>query len=570
MPARPPFFYHIFMKRICLLVAVLLAAVSVQARFPFSFRKAEIKTDYSQTVWDQIMQDQSRLDIRRGMGEMSRARYQQAANSFAKAVIKNAKDPMGYLLLGASLYWAGKVEDAISEYKEALRLDPDNAMAHQLLGIAAGWKGDVAGAQDYFLTANRLDPDKADTHMNLGSTYAVLQNREKALEHFRRAVELAPREPLYHYQLGTLYEALGRDEQAEASFKKAVHLFSAYEDAQLSLGALYEKMKRPEQALKFYKKAVKTKPGDYVARLRYAFLLLRQGQEAQARSLLEEAFSITKFKAEGLALNAVYRATGTTPQAFEKQIEQFTENLSQVSAAKPVEIEVALSYEPLPQNPPPADGNTTSFERAYQQFRMKGPDVLPGTGEARAFKRIFTLPAASAQDRASQIDAFAASIRQAVSQAPQGQQVNLSLQGRTADYAAPGALTQNRTAPPKAVYDPRIVGNDMGLWVMGRTWLKFVQEAEEDLHEYNCPSSNTCELLKGLAALAKGDSTQAAKWFEQAATVNAADALARLGEGTAAVMADEDDKARAFYRQALELDPRNKTAKRNLKILAEE
>jgi len=70
--------------------------------------------------------------------------------------------------------------------------------------------------------------------------------------------------------------------------------------------------------------------------------------------------------------------------------------------------------------------------------------------------------------------------------------------------------------------------------------------------------------------LAKGDSTQAAKWFEQAATVNAADALARLGEGTAAVMADEDDKARAFYRQALELDPRNKTAKRNLKILAEE
>ena len=136
------------------------------AFFPFSFGKQELKTDYSQTVWDQIMRDQARTDIRRGMGEMAQARYQEASNSFAKAIVKNTKDPLGYLLLGASLYWAGKVDDAISEYKEALRHDPHNPMAYQLLGIAAGWKGDVPLAQDYFLKANRLDPNKADTQMN--------------------------------------------------------------------------------------------------------------------------------------------------------------------------------------------------------------------------------------------------------------------------------------------------------------------------------------------------------------------------------------------------------------------
>ena len=192
-------------------LSAVLLATAAQARFPFSFSKPTIKTDYSQTVWDQIMQDQAVSDMRRGMSEMSRAQYQEASNSFAKAVVKNAKDPMGYLLLGASLYWAGKVDDAISEYKEALHLDPNNPMAYQLLGIAAGWKGDIATAQAYFLTANKLDPNKADTHMNLGSTYAVQNKLEDALEHFRRSTELAPREPLYHYQLGTLYEALGRD-----------------------------------------------------------------------------------------------------------------------------------------------------------------------------------------------------------------------------------------------------------------------------------------------------------------------------------------------------------------------
>ena len=175
---------------------VCVLTCSAHARFPFSLSKPTIRTDYSQTVWDQIMLEQAVSDMRRGMSEMSQARYQDASNSFAKAVIKNTKDPMGYLLLGASLYWAGKVDDAISEYKEALRLDPNNAMAHQLLGIAAGWKGDISTAQDYFLTANKLDPNKADTHMNLGSTYAVQNKLEKALEHFRSASELAPREPL--------------------------------------------------------------------------------------------------------------------------------------------------------------------------------------------------------------------------------------------------------------------------------------------------------------------------------------------------------------------------------------
>ena len=166
-----------------LLCAVLVIAGPVPARafFPFSFRKQELKTDYSQTVWDQIMRDQSASDMRRGMGEMAQARYREASNSFAKAVVKNAKDPMAHLLFGASLYWEGKVDEAITEYNEALRLAPNTAMAYQLLGIAYGWKGDVAQAQEYFLTANKLDPGKADTHMNLGSTYAVQNHLDKAL-----------------------------------------------------------------------------------------------------------------------------------------------------------------------------------------------------------------------------------------------------------------------------------------------------------------------------------------------------------------------------------------------------
>ncbi len=543
----------------------MVCSVPGWAGFPFSFRKAEIKTDYSQTVWDRMMLEQSRLDIRRGMGEMSRANYQAASNSFAKAVIKNSKDPLPYLLLGASLYWAGKVDDAVSEYQEALRYDPDNPLAYQLLGIASGWKGNVQEAKDYFLRANRLDDNKADTHMNLGSTYAVEHNWEKSLEHFRRAVELAPREPLYHYQLGTLYEALGRDTLAEESFKKALHYFNNYEDAMLSLGALYEKLNRPQEALKYYKRAVKTKPGNFVARLRYAFLLLRQGQTVLARVVLEQAFSITRFKEDGLALNAVYRASGSTAQAFAQEINRFQESLSRVPAAKPVNIEVTLELTPPSV---PVQTGASTFEKAYEQLRGENPLSTAAQPQSQTLLRQFTLAASSEEERTRQIGELIQSLYTAVTQTEGKYNVSLSLQGRTLDYNSPSALTQNRNAPPKAVYDPRIVGNDMGLWVMGRTWLTFVEEAEEELREYKaCSPGNMCDLLKGLAALARGNAAAATQAFSNAARSHTTDPLAQLGLGTAAVIAGQDDTAVGAYRRALELDPKNKVAAKNLKIL---
>ena len=182
---------------------------------------------------------------------------------------------------------------------------------------------------------------------------------------------------------------------------------------------------------------------------------------------------------------------------------------------------------------------------------------------------MFTLPAGDREARSEQVENFTQGIRQAVLQGEGKYQVNLSLQGRTPDYASPSALTQHNSTAPKAVYDPRIVGNDMGLWVMGRTWLKFVEEVQEELAEFlpDCPKGNTCQLLEGLASLARGDGNGARLSFEAAASVSSDTALPFLGLGTAFVVSGEDALAVASYQKALQAEPTNKTAKRNLKIL---
>lgn len=549
-------------KNIALLLLLTLA-VPAWAFFPFSVGKQELKTDYSQTVWERIMLEQSVTDMRRGMGEMSATRYQAAANSFAKAVIKNPQDPLPHLLYGASLYWSGRVDSAMSEYREALRLSAQNPMAYQLLGIAWGWKGDLNQAQENFLRAAALAPDKADTQMNLGSTYAAQKQLEKALDHYRRAVELAPREPLYHYQLGALYDLMGRDAQAEASYKKALHYFSSYEDAQLALAALYEKRDNTDAALKYYKKAVKTKPGDFVARLRYAYLLMKLGSVAEARKVLDGAFSIAAFNADGLALNAVYRAGGRSALDFEKQINRFEQALLQVPASKDVTVEVALDYEPAAK---PADSaGKSKFAEAYESMRASGT----AAGEtAFSLKRSFILAGGDEQAREEQVQALKAELSRAVSAAQEKYDVSMTLQGRTMDYASASALTQDRSAPPKAVYDPRIVGNDMGLWLIGKTWMKYVDEIEAELSEQTQENAAAEWLmLHGLAALLGGNASGAQAAFDAARERAQTDPLPLLGLGTAAVIAGDDSQALAQYRRALTLAPDNKTAKRNIAIL---
>ncbi len=549
-----------------LLFCLLFAAPSAQAFFPFSIGKKEIKTDYSQTVWDRIMLDQSVSDMRRGMNEMSAARYQAAANSFAKAIIKNPQDALPHLLYGASLYWAGRVDAAMTEYREGLRLDPQNAMAYQLLGIAWGWKGDLNQAQTHFLQANQINPYKADTHMNLGSTYAAQKKYEPALDHYRQAVELAPRAPLYQYQLGTLYDLMGRDTQAEAAYKKALRFFSGYEDAQLALAALYEKRENYSAALKYYKKAVKTKPGDFVARLRYAYLLLRQDQTALAREVLEGAFSIAPFKEGGLALNAVYRASGRSLERFQEQIEKFKDNLLKVPAGKDIQVEVALEYEPAAAAAP---SGKSRFSEAYETLRSSSAAGAAGTSSL-SFKRNFVLNATDTEARSRQVQELVAELDRAVSAASDRYDVSMTLQGRTLDYASPAALGQNRTTAPKAVYDPRIVGNDMGLWLMGKTWARYVQEIQTDLEELvRQRPLNEYLILQGLAALLAGEAGAAQAAFSAAQARNPQDILPGLGLGTAAVIAGDDAQAAAQYRAVLQLSPENKTARRNLKILEE-
>ena len=77
-----------------------------------------------------------------------------------------------------------------SEYLGAIV--PDTADAHNLIGIARASRGAMDDAISQFREALRLEPDSAVTHWHLGAALAATGARQEALEHLRRSVELDP------------------------------------------------------------------------------------------------------------------------------------------------------------------------------------------------------------------------------------------------------------------------------------------------------------------------------------------------------------------------------------------
>lgn len=561
--------------------------------FGVNGNKANFNGDYP-TYWDSLMKEQSKENLRQGLGDLAAARYKEAAQIFAKAVVKNPKEPYTHIFLGISLYWQGQVQAAIAEYKAALKLDSKNPEAHQLLGIAYAWQGKIEEALKSFQTALKYAPNRPDTHMNLGSTYAALGKYEDALYHFRTSTDLDKRNPLYFYQLGSLLELLGRDSTAEESFKKAIALYPNYEEAHLSLAVLEEKLGNENKAEINYKKALRLKAGDTIARARLLNLLLENGDVKEALPLFAQGFLISPLEDGGLALSLTYsggdenyttaksskknkhkKEQQTLPQQQKNpQLESFKNRLKKVPASKQLNIEVEVALKPK-QKPAELKINkdVEGAKSAFAKAVKKQEDALTSA----AFERSFVLISSDEETRLNQLETIFNGLNNILQSAGQDYQVQMALKAATPVQDS-STLKDAETGPSgtsamrnsKAGYNPYMVGNDMGLWVAGKGWLKFMEDVLPTvITRYEKDKTFENALLVSLVYLTLGQGQDALEYAgiaENIATNEEEKALSYLAQGTANVVLGNETKAKELYNLALKEDPKNKIAKSNIEI----
>ncbi|HTP50221.1 MAG TPA: tetratricopeptide repeat protein [Anaeromyxobacteraceae bacterium] len=211
--------------------------------------------------------------------------------------------------LGAEAVRAGKMQDALREYDEALKLDDRLAEAHLGKGFVLEFSfGKLPEAEAEYRQAIELKPSLADAHNNLGQLLAKTGRLDQALAEFDAAVAIMQnREPwVARCNRGQVLWRLGRKAEGQAEMRTCLNFEPRYCQGWRELGRLQLSDGMVKEAVASQEQYVRACDKAPDAHLQLALALLKAGQAARAR----EAFARCAELGTGTAIGDECKRSG--------------------------------------------------------------------------------------------------------------------------------------------------------------------------------------------------------------------------------------------------------------------
>ena len=174
--------------------------------------------------------------------------------------------------LGFALAEAGRLEEAVSQYEQALRTDPRSFMTNYNLGNAFSLLGRLEKAATHYAEAIRLKPNYLEAHINWANALVQDNRMDQAIEKLRAALEIRSiraRPPLLlkaHMNLGNALADQGEFDQAIKEYHQALRVKPDHFRAHYNLGLTLHRMGRLDQAVREYRETLRLKPDHAGAR----------------------------------------------------------------------------------------------------------------------------------------------------------------------------------------------------------------------------------------------------------------------------------------------------------------
>jgi len=259
-------------------------------------------------------------------------------------LVQNPNAWLAHNNLGVILGQAGRFEDAISHYEQALRIKPDYAQAHYNLGVALFHLGRTQEAVGHWERALQIEPDYAKAHDYLGNALAQAGRFEDAISHYEQALRIKPDYAQAHYNLGLALLHLGRTPEAVEHWEQALRIEPDYAEVHNDLGAELAQAGKIDEAIWHYEQALRARPDFANAHNNLGNALARAGRLDEAIEQYEQALRIKPDLAEshynlGVALEHVGRV-GEAIEHYEQALRirpdyaEAQDRLAQLKAAR--------------------------------------------------------------------------------------------------------------------------------------------------------------------------------------------------------------------------------------------
>jgi protein O-mannosyl-transferase len=184
--------------------------------------------------------------------------------------------PSILLLAGLALLSANESRmytDIDTLWKTTLERNPGAWMAHNNLGVLLLRRGKIEEAISHFREAIELNAHDAATQSNLGDAFLALNRTDDAVAQYRAALQINPNNAASHYNLANVLLKQGRIDDAIPEYQVALHIRPNDVDTQNNLGVALLEQGRVDEAIIHYQKALELQPKDVRAQANLAWAL---------------------------------------------------------------------------------------------------------------------------------------------------------------------------------------------------------------------------------------------------------------------------------------------------------
>src|SRR5262245_26771624 len=113
-----------------------------------------------------------------------------------------SKTPAFHFQRGNELYQQGKLDEAITSYRQCVALQPDFPKAQYNLGVALGDVEHYEDARACLTQVIETENENAEAFNSLGYVASRLREPDQAIAYYERAIELQPNYAQAHFNLG--------------------------------------------------------------------------------------------------------------------------------------------------------------------------------------------------------------------------------------------------------------------------------------------------------------------------------------------------------------------------------
>ncbi len=154
------------------------------------------------------------LYMRLGSVQMMASKYDQARESFYRAVGEHPEISVGYVALAQICFKTGQNEQAAKLLADArTKLKPDFLLEYYY-GLSLGRLGKEAEAVAALERATALNPDVAEIHFELGKLYFETNRTDEARAELEKAIRVDPHNAKSFVYLSRIYARLGNSDKA--------------------------------------------------------------------------------------------------------------------------------------------------------------------------------------------------------------------------------------------------------------------------------------------------------------------------------------------------------------------